>query len=421
MISDGSRKFLDIPLFVVLLACLLLAALKVETGVAETGEQLADLLSPPWLETIRGQLLSVFLVVIGAASCWSLFSGQLRLRVSILFMLACAIPLYGAFRSSFDDTELAWKSLLAFSLFAFLATFIAFRRANVGAEVVTGTASAAFAAFAFALVTLNLVMYVIGYGYLGRNERFYGSAIHPNFLGVQMAICVLVLSHLTVTARPLLKIFAAVFLTGALFLLMQTGSRTALIILGSGFCVGVWPMIGFRGRMLLCATLVALLSILSVSGLPDGSTLGAYGRGGIFDTRSIAWSEMAERIVRRPMLGLGTFAGASENSLMRGWAAFGLPYFLIMLSVIVLGLVSSCRIIAHQERLCPANQIAAGLFCGLVAGSMFEGYLCDNMSVPVLTFIIASSLVGASVAEHNQPHFQELLNARSTDGTLSAR
>ncbi|HEX9597682.1 MAG TPA: hypothetical protein VF982_12440 [Anaerolineales bacterium] len=44
-----------------------------------------------------------------------------------------------------------------------------------------------------AIVALNLINILHGHGYVPGNPRLFGTAPHPNFLGVQLAICLLIL------------------------------------------------------------------------------------------------------------------------------------------------------------------------------------------------------------------------------------
>ena len=385
------------PLLAVLLGCLLLAAFKVEADTTLTGELVVEAISHPWLVALRPMMFPIVLAITALAAACALFGAELRLRLHPVSLLICALPFYAAFRSSFEDADLALKSLQAFLLFAFLTIFIAFRRANVRDDVVADTVAAAFSLLAFILVCLNLMFYLGGYGYLGQNARFFGTTVHPNFLGVQMAVCGIILLHLALTGRPMLKPVAIAALAAAVFLLVQSGSRTALVVLAGGFYLCAWRVIGFKARLVAGALLLAVVGIVLVSDLAQDNWLEVYSRGGFTDTRSAAWQDLVHRIAQRPVLGLGVFEGASENSLMRGWAAYGLPYFLIMSAMILAGLASRYRA-SRSAQASSASQLVAGLFFGLILGSMFEGYLCDNMSVGIVTLVIVSSVIGAPSA-----------------------
>jgi len=186
------------------------------------------------------------------------------------------------------------------------------------------------------------------------------------------------------------------FLCGLLMLTL-TGSRTGLVV----FVVGSYFMLlakaGFTARFAITALVgvirLAIGTVFLIRAFEtgaDNSILDSYLRDNVeidATDRGEAWADLVDQIAERPITGMGRYGLSSENSFLRGWAIYGLPYFLMFNALIIInlfGLLVSCRRFGYEYGI----SLLFGLFMGLIAGSIFEGYLVEIWGVPIIVWIL---------------------------------
>ena len=243
--------------------------------------------------------------------------------------------------------------------------------------------------FAFAMMhsMVNATLSLTGFG--AHKSRFLGTSIHPNFIGVQMACCaVLMLGGLRGGfGRGLLALLGV---TAALIALVAAGSRTGLVVFGTGFIV-FW---GVRGLKLWQAVLLALLTLaLSFGVIVSGSSrfdvsMDQYDRGGA-DTRAEAWTTMWQAVNDSPLIGGGVYPQASESSYLRGWAAIGILYVLSYIAFL-LAAVRAALLLPRRSDGSVQTIAFIGVIFALLSGGFFEGYLLDTLSFPIIVLISAT-------------------------------
>lgn len=296
-------------------------------------------------------------------------------------------------RSATSDSALSLKISVTLTIAALAYLSFALCGNAVGPARARQVIMSAFIVLAVLLVVANGLILAQGQGFNNTNHRLSGTTSHPNFLAVQLAGCLPALLTALLSSRfslPARAVFAAVLALG-LFELISTGSRTGLVVLS--VTTLTFFMLRRQGMTKTLATLItlgflALLIVLFTNS--DPSTLlsgGAYDRGGV-NTRSEAWAELIDRISAQPFLGSGVIQGASESSFLRGWAIYGLVFPLLSIVIATIGLFSFFKV--RQLQL--ARQEAAyfySLFIGLLVGSVFEGYLTDALSLPLIMFMMS--------------------------------
>lgn len=159
----------------------------------------------------------------------------------------------------------------------------------------------------------------------------FGTAAHPNYMGVQFGLAEMVLSCECLNNTSFIRLLVSVmmFLCGLLMLTL-TGSRTGLVV----FVVGSYFMLlakaGFTARFAITALVgvivLAIGSVFLIHAFETGagnSILDSYLRDNVevdAADRGEAWADLVDQIAERPITGTGRYGLSSENSFLRGWA-----------------------------------------------------------------------------------------------------
>lgn len=252
--------------------------------------------------------------------------------------------------------------------------------------------------FGVVFVALNLWELYNKHGFALSNMRMFGTASHPNIFGVQTAI----VSYGAILAffiyrSAFLKLLVLFVAAGAVLLLVQTGSRTSMLLVITGCFFVVWVRLGLPPLLglALIASAGAIVFILLAS--IDLSLLGESfvrnsGRGN-GDTRSKAWSGLWDSILDNPVFGNAMDIKFTENSFMRGWAMFGVVYAMIGISLQFFVFSRLMRL----GQICrkPLVLFYGGLMGGLLASSMLEGFLADSYSLPIVIYSLLLSVAAS--------------------------
>jgi O-Antigen ligase len=306
--------------------------------------------------------------------------------------------LYAACRGSIEDPHLGVNLFIGFLFYAVVIFYCFNIIANDCTSNFVKILVFSMLYFSYFVVAINAFNLLTGNGFVPGNPRLFGTASHPNYMGVQFGLAEIVLLCQCLKKTSFIKLLLSVmmFLCG-LFMLTLTGSRTGLLV----FVVGSYFMLlakaGFTARFAITALVGVIALVIGPVVLihqfetgADSSILDSYLRDNVevdASNRSEAWADLVDQIAKRPITGTGRYGDYSENSFLRGWAIYGLPYFLMFNALIIInlfGLLVSCRRFGYEYGI----SLLFGLFMGLIAGSIFEGYLVEIWGVPIIVWIL---------------------------------
>ncbi len=361
----------------------------------------------PLVELIKSN--SLLLVAAGVALL--ALSVVSQRRVTLFIPLAALILLanvgYAGYRSSFESPDLGIKIFTGalFYLTIILAcTNIAYRS---GPGTFLNVICDSFFFISSAVIFINIFNILTGNGFVTGNPRLFGTTSHPNFLGVQLAIFSIINVMTFFRCSGKMRWLAAGVFACGFGLLVLTGSRTGLLIFVTGVFFSYWARSRFSIQTWLLSAVLAMVFaavvvLLIYGNDSSGAAADPFARQGAqFDTRSGAWGYLWDRIVEDPIWGMGTFGLASENSFLRGWAAFGVLYLVMFSSVALISffrLRVTCRELGFGSEVC----YLFGLFVAILFGSVLEGYLTEVLGVPILFWIILTVTSGLSVYVRQQ-------------------
>jgi hypothetical protein len=208
--------------------------------------------------------------------------------------------------------------------------------------------------------------------------RLYGVSAHPNFTGVASTISG-VFSLYYVGKVKKLKLLKWVPLGISITVCIFSGSRNSFFSLIFAFFVFIFLKCkNISSKVLLCLVFL-LIIILLINFDFSVSSLDYEGRG---NTREGTWKEMVDNALELPFFGKGR-TGATSNSYLFALIASGLIGFVFFIRSFI-GLFK--RITSKKIR----NGIYFSLFIMLTASlsfsSLFEGFLLDQISLPVFSF-----------------------------------
>lgn len=321
------------------------------------------------------------------------------LTSNILIFFSMAV--YATIRTSISDPELALKlaagMMMQFALFLTLSNTKNWLDLN---SVINRVWTAAFC-MAIILLLANSFNILTGNGYVPGNARLFGTSAHPNFLGVQLALLNLFVFARGMESKGLPHVVSLVILIGLSYLLFKTGSRTGILVLLIGAASYLWSrarfsvVYSFSMGFAILAFIAAVWFILyglQVNG--DAGALGMFSRGNNqVDTRSEAWLTLIEQIGENFWFGQGAFSITSENSFLRGWAAFGILYALMFLALTIKNVMSAIHL-CYTSKCNAQSCLMFSVTAALIVGSILEGYLTEILGLPVLLWFCVTAIVG---------------------------
>ena len=374
------------------LTILLASALKDDAEVLANSAHWAEMTVHPIIALFKEYSI-LFLVASGAIGAiiltmyksWSFRTSNAAILISILIF-------FPILRSVYFDAEAAQKLFQAFTL-TFFVLVVGWRiAATYGPAALKRDLANAFYWFSIILVAGNAVNAALGHGFAPNNPRLFGTSAHPNFLGVQLAICNIVIATKIVEfsfSRWKQHVIPIFILAVGLIALLLTGSRTGFLVMAAGMSTLWLTKRKFRIDIWLII-LVLILGVFFIFLLFNADTGSSFYRGQDgANTRSEAWDSMLALIKQNPWNGTGYFTGYSENSYLRSMVAFGIPYgifliiALIYIEIILLRLSWKCRNAPTSP-----EHLYLSLMTAIMLGGFFEGYLIDSWSVPRLTLIL---------------------------------
>jgi len=210
--------------------------------------------------------------------------------------------------------------------------------------------------------------------------RLFGVTGHPNFLGMCTAIGWIMAAGLYFDAennRTRILFFTIMLL--CIYGSILTGSRTSILSGTLGTATIWWFSMRDERLKPLFVLCILLLGVLLSANLTLES-LDFAGRG---NTRQETWASMMERAAELPFFGYGR-VGATTNAFLFAIVAtgiFGSAFFFRSMIQLIRPFFA-----ALPQFTTETINIIKGLTVFFLISSVFEGYLLDNVSLPVFTY-----------------------------------
>ena len=306
-----------------------------------------------------------------------------RFNIIAIFLMSVYATMRFALADNSDYAKLGIVPVTIFAISIYLLVFAREYRPTMTEKLI----SQSLMFFAVFLVVLNFYNYLTGNGFVPGLSRLFGTASHPNHLAAQLALVDTVLLVWAIEARGTGRLFFIAVTGAGLYMLYLTGSRTGLLMMIVGVFATFWARSKFSFIIIASAAILVLLFLFMTQGivLYNNDFLEVYNRGEISDTRSEVWANLWGSIRDRPVLGYGSLTAPSENSYLRAWFAYGFLYFaaelVIIISVIRSYVLSIIRVGGWTL------SMLFGLVIAELGGAIFEGYLADAFSVPLIIWI----------------------------------
>lgn len=396
-----------LTVFVFLLLCA--AGLKNDTSSLADSDMWVDLALPSYAETIKQYSMVCFAAAAGVGGLMVLAAPALSSRLVLAPLLLMALVGYAAISNLVGGavtppgTYVALVPTVSFVLIQVMVFLVINTSiARIGYQKAVDAAFVGLIGFSFVFIALNMAVYASGMGYASGVNRFFGTTVHPNFLGVLAACCNVACLRFASERKLLIRAAAAAALVGGLYLQYLAGSRTGILCLFAGGGLYVWFLTGRSKVLLVLGGALAVLGILiSLLFLGDGAIdgIGAASplsrNGSVFENnRAGIIANLLSSIATNPLFGVGTSPGGTANSYLRGWASYGLGYAVLQLTFLILLFLGLARVAVYSR----TGACFLALCVTLALGAVFEGYLLDNFSSPVMLLAVMANFAVRSEA-----------------------
>ena len=381
----------------VFLLLLLLAAFKDDSSLIAQSEYYSELAWHPLVSGIKRYSWIMFLLLAGVGFISLIRKRNITFGRDSSTLLIVALSGFAFLRGGVYSEALGIKLLVAFVLIIFIYIYTELILTNQGLIYYESSLRSALVLFSLCFILLNALNYFLGYGFVPGNPRYFGTTTQPNFIGVQLAICnIILLSKMQLKRVFSLVLLLLIFVIGVL-MQIASGSRTGLIVLMTGiiaFCFAKkmfsFKRIGFLS--IISAFVIGIVCVAFLYFSPYAIML-AFDRGlNGADTRSEVWRGMIGDILNNPLFGVGYSLAGVENSYLRGAANYGLFYAVFLLWYVQAVVRKFYKLSVGDG----ASEIDFGLYFSLALslafGGIFEGYLVDSVSVPLFVFILVSTI-----------------------------
>ncbi len=245
--------------------------------------------------------------------------------------------------------------------------------------------------FTTIIIIINFYLYLFEYSSTSWKGRFIGVFHHPNFTGVNFAICASIIFCINKTfksnnSKAFFNIFSTTLLFLSIFLIMASGSRTGLL----GFAAALLGYFYIQKR--LKTSTIMLLAIMSLTifiAFDSIVEMLAYYIPGIDritqagNTRDGVWTSMWNDFMENPVFGVGANVKDTAGSYFRVLAIGGIfaafPLLMCMFFCVV-------RITRNKGGYSFRDAWLPGLLC-ILTTSITEGYLADALSLGLIYFV----------------------------------
>lgn len=395
-VNDRLLRRQSVVPFTFFLLLLLGASLKDDFGSLQDSSMWSELSIHPAVALLKNNS-NIFLAGAGLIAVYVIGKNRSASpRISILTIALISLTGISCLWAIYVDTDAAIKLAQASFIYIFIAITAGFLRTKFGPYDFNRVLADSFFWFATLLVIVNFSSLSLGFGFVPGNVRFFGTTTHPNFIGVQLAICnIALLAHAIFqnSRSRRSKIFSYLLLAIGLYAQGATGSRTSFAMLLTGTTLLFLARRQYKIGISLLLPLFAVVSVFAFLTFSPDVADGAFQRGidGDTNTRKEAWLSMIHLISENPWLGKGSFVGYSENSYLRAMTAFGVPYSVILIitfSLIFKRHFRNSKFAALPNP--PHSHLFLALMGALLIGGLFEGYLIDSWSLPKLVLLLLS-------------------------------
>lgn len=229
----------------------------------------------------------------------------------------------------------------------------------------------------------------------GRGYRFAGLTINPQSAALLLSITGTVGIWLVLNGRRGFPRLVTIVVTGSiLVMLLWTASRTgaALFLIMASFVL--YTRVG-RAALALPVLAIVTYGLWYYATSSLDVDLGLEHLASTENTRAAGWGAMWQVGARNFLFGVGTDESPfTENSLLYGFAAYGIGMLVLMLIFYGVSIVQIVHLIKARRLLDPWQKrvvdLVVGVQIGYLAGAMFEGYLLGRVSfMTVLLYIFA--------------------------------
>lgn len=246
--------------------------------------------------------------------------------------------------------------------------------------------------FTITILLLNFYLYLFEYSTTSWKGRFVGVFHHPNFAGVNFAICASIIFGLknTQNKAKVNTTFNAISLSLIVlsaFLIMASGSRTGILGYIAALLGYFYIQKHLKASTLIFLAFISFIVILSLDSIIE---LLAYYIPGFEritqagNTRDVVWTLMWEDFIANPIFGSGASVTATAGSYLRVLAIAGLIAALPLLICITLCIARAFR---NRGNFAFRSAWLPGLMCILIT-SITEGHLADSLSLALIYFVI---------------------------------
>lgn len=211
---------------------LLLFAGAVKNDAAELSQSefWSDISRTYMLSFIKNNIYAIYIILL-TIFLYSISSlRSINFRVNSFVLLFVLTYFYGFLRGMYTDFTFSAKMLFGFLLFFCLYIYIYSLYITFKVRV-SEIIDKSFYVISVILISLNIIEYVAGGGFVPGVTRYFGSSSHPNFIGVQMAVCCVAVVYNCKENSRLIRMLSVILFLMGLFILYISGSRTAIVIL----------------------------------------------------------------------------------------------------------------------------------------------------------------------------------------------
>jgi hypothetical protein len=248
--------------------------------------------------------------------------------------------------------------------------------------------------------------------YQGRFLGMLGNSQHTAALNAPMAIiAVWLLMHDTMRRAKIL--WLALVAINLLFL-GWTGSRTGGLMFIVGLTVVLYARAGKAILLLPVAAGMAWLLAILANALQINANLERFIS--TDNTRGWVWLGQIGAAMESPLIGVGWRGGevGTENSYLGSLSAYGIIYFLLTMTLLVVSVWQCIHVTLNKRWLHPEHRALVDIFTAFNAmffvGAFFEGYILARSFIPLLMLLIFAAIgvwIRHEIA-YNQEHAHEL-------------
>lgn len=251
--------------------------------------------------------------------------------------------------------------------------------------------------------------------YQGRFLGMLGNAQHAAALNAPMAVIAVWLFMHDPSRRT--KILWVALIAINLLFLGWSGSRTGGLMFMVGLMAVLYSRIGKSILLLpVAAGLLWVLALLAET-LQIGANLERFTSSS--NTRDWVWTGMLQAAFENPLIGVGWRGGdlGTENSYLGSLSAYGIIYFLLTISLLVVSVWQCFNFNIRKRWLRPEHRAIVDVFTSFYAmffaGALFEGYILARSFIPQL-MLLTFAAIGMWIREeisYNQEHAYEYIHA----------